>query len=413
MTKYGCIGERLPHSFSKEIHEKIGEYNYELIELTPAELQKFMEKADFSGINVTIPYKQAVIPYLYEISPAAEKIGAVNTVVNRGGKLYGYNTDFGGMKALIKKNKIEAAGKKALILGTGGTAKTASAVLQSLGVKSFKKVSRHPSDGEISYDEVYQNYADTELIVNTTPVGMFPKTDNAPIEVENFPNLRSLVDVIYNPLKTRLVRNAEKFGVTAVGGLYMLVAQAVLAAEIFTEKSFGEDVIDSIYNDILKLKLNLTLIGMPGSGKTTVGEILAHRMSRKFLDTDRLIIEKIGMPIAEYFEKFGEAAFRKIETEVIKEASKIGGRVIATGGGAVLNPQNIDELKSNGRIYFLDRPLERLVPTADRPLANSAEVIKKRYEERYSKYLDAADETIKMSESADDNADFIMREWNK
>lgn len=391
----------------------IGKYDYELVELTPSELPRFMETAEFSGINVTIPYKQAVIPYLYKISPAAEKIGAVNTVVNRGGKLYGYNTDFGGMKALFEKNGIDAVGKKALILGTGGTAETAAAVLESLGVAQFCKVSRHPSGSEISYTAAYSRCRDTELIVNTTPCGMFPKIDDAPIDVGEFPELRYLVDVIYNPIKTLLVRTAQAANVTAVGGLYMLVAQAVLAAEIFTGSPVGGNLIDEIYGKILNSKLNLVLIGMPGSGKTTVGKILAERLGREFSDTDDIIVKKIGMPIAEYFERFGEPEFRRLESEVIKELSKTGGKVIATGGGAVLDPKNIDALKANGRVIFLDRPLEKLVPTADRPLANSAEVIKKRYDERYAKYCGAADEIIKMSESAEENAEYIIRRWNK
>ena len=410
--EYGCIGQRLPHSFSRTIHEKIGGYDYVLKELDPAELADFMAEHDFLGINVTIPYKQAVIPYLQELSPAAAKIGAVNTVMNRGGRLCGFNTDHAGMIALAKKAEISFAGKKVLILGSGGTAKTADAAARDLGAAEIRRVSRTAKEGALSYAEAVRQHADADIIINTTPVGMYPQADAAPIDLSPFSGLSGLLDAVYNPLRTRLVLDAKRRGINAAGGLYMLVAQAVRAAELFTGSAYGQEVIDRIYDEVRSAKEDLVLIGMPGSGKTTVGRALAEKLGREFIDTDKLIEEKAGMAITDIFASRGETAFRDLESAVIKEAAARTGCVIATGGGAVLRESNTDALRGNGKIIFLDRAPDCLVPTADRPLADTAEKMRRLYEERYPLYEKAADLRINTENTPDEAVWEIMR-WIK
>ena len=392
--EYGCIGKKLPHSFSKIIHEKIGDYSYKLVELTEDELPVFMEKRDFKAINVTIPYKEAVIPYLYELSDTAKSIGAVNTIVNRDGRLYGYNTDFYGMTALIKKNNIDFNGKKVAVLGTGGTSKTAAAVAKNLGAKSVIKVSRSKTENTVTYDELYENNADTDIIINTTPVGMFPQIYASPVDLSRFTSLSGVIDAVYNPLETKLVADAKSCGISSESGLYMLVAQAIKAYEIFMDKTAPENLLDDIFNDVKANKQNIVLIGMPGSGKTTIGQAVAEKLGRDFIDTDVEIKKNIKIEISDYFSQYGEEKFRDIETQVIKDISTRSGAVIATGGGAVLKQENVDALKMNGIIYFLDRPLEQIVPTSDRPTASSREAIEKRYSERYGIYKSSADKSV-------------------
>lgn len=388
--EYGCIGEKLSHSFSKIIHGKLTDYKYELKEIAKEDLDSFLKTADFKAINVTIPYKQAVIPYLYYISETAKKIGAVNTVVNKNGKLYGYNTDFLGLSALIKKQNLSLQNKKVLILGSGGTSKTAKVVAEDLGAKTVLRVSRNALDGAITYEEAY-THTDTYAIINTTPVGMYPNIGKSSIELSKFKNLSLVVDAVYNPLSSKLITDAKSLGIKAEGGLYMLVAQAVFAAEKFIETKFDQTEIDRIFGEILLDKKNIVLTGMPSCGKTTIGRLVAENLGKTFIDTDEEIIKKAGMPIPEIFEKFGEERFRQIESEVIKEISALQSSVIATGGGAVLNPLNIAFLKENGTIVFIDRPLEKLITTDDRPLSSSRELLEKRYKERYGIYNSTCD----------------------
>ena len=399
--KYGLIGEKLGHSFSKNVHSKIADYEYELCEIAKDDLDGFMKSRDFCGINVTIPYKEAVIKHLDFVSEEAKEIGAVNTVVNKNGKLYGYNTDFYGLKSLIEKNDIEICGKTALILGSGGTSKTANAVLKSLGVKEIFTVSRNGGEGYITYEEAYSKNA--QVIINTTPVGMYPKTNDQPIKLDSFNNLEAVVDVVYNPLKTKLIIDAQSRGIKAAGGLYMLYAQAVKAAEIFCNKEIKADV----FNEILKEKQNIVLIGMPSCGKTTLGKMLAEGFNKKFIDTDEEIIKKTGITIPEIFEKHGEEYFRNLESEVIKELSQNQSLVIATGGGAILRRENIELLKQNGKIIFIDRPLDLLITTLDRPLSRNRELLEERYFERYATYCFSCDVRINADSDINTNLERV------
>lgn len=391
---YGCIGEHLPHSFSKEIHNRIGDYDYILHEIPMGELDAFMEKKDFKAINVTIPYKQDVIPHLAYINDTAKAIGAVNTIVNRDGELYGYNTDFAGMTDLINRIGISLQGKKVLILGTGGTSKTANAVARSMNAREVITVSRKKTDVYVDYEQAVTDHSDAQIIINTTPCGMFPNTDGCPIDIDLFPSLEGAVDAIYNPLRTNFISKCKAKGIKAEGGLYMLVAQAVRAYEFFFDTKADDDLTDRIYNGLSAEKENIVLTGMPGSGKSTVGKALAEKLGRQFTDTDELIVNMAGMPITDIFAKYGEAYFRDLETKAIKEAAKNSNAVIATGGGAILRDENIYLLKMNGKIYFLDRSLEKLIPTDDRPLASDREAIVKRYNERIDRYIATADVKI-------------------
>lgn len=392
--EYGCIGKKLTHSFSKIIHNKLADYEYELCEIPENELADFMTRADFKAINVTIPYKQAVIPFLHCISDTAKRIGAVNTVVNKNGRLYGYNTDFSGMRALILRQGVSLKGKKVLILGSGGTSKTAYAVAENLGAAEVYRVSRNGNAGAITYEEAYKRHSDAQAIINTTPCGMYPAIGESAVDTERFPDLSSVTDAVYNPLSSALVVSAREKGINAVGGLYMLVAQAAFAAEKFIDISVPEEKTEEIYRSILSQKKNIVLIGMPGCGKTTIGKRLAAELGKKFIDTDSEIIKEINMPISDYFARFGEESFRRLESEVIKRISAEQSAVTATGGGAVLNRENIRLLKENGTVVFIDRPIEKLVTSSDRPLSSDREMLKKRYDERYGLYCSSADKKI-------------------
>lgn len=392
--EYGCIGEKLGHSFSAEIHAQLFDYSYELREIPRGELDAFLRARDFRAINVTIPYKQAVIPYLDEIGETARKIGAVNTVVNRGGRLYGYNTDFTGMRALLARNHFDLSGKKVLILGSGGTSKTALAVAESLGASQIKRVSRSGRDGCITYEEALRRDTDAQVILNTTPCGMYPAIGESPVGLSAFGRISAVADVIYNPLRSALVLAAKQRDIPAAGGLYMLVAQAVAAAEKFTGQTLPESRTGEVYQRIFAEKENIVLTGMPGCGKTTVGKLLAAALGRELVDTDEEIVRRAGMPVTEIFSAFGESGFREKEAAVIRETAARQGLVIATGGGAVLRPENVALLKENGRLFFLDRPLEKLVTTADRPLSSDREKLQRRYEERYGLYCACADTRI-------------------
>lgn len=392
--KYGLIGEKLSHSFSKEIHKRLCQYDYELLEIEESELQSFFKEKSFIGINVTIPYKTSVIKYLDFIDDAAKEIGAVNTVVNKGGKLYGYNTDAFGLKSLIQSNGIEIKGKKVLILGGGGTSKTALFVAKNMGAKEIIRVSRTKHPDFVTYSEAKLRHNDSEVIINTTPVGMYPKTKEMPIDISGFNNLQAAVDVIYNPLNSRLVLSAKEKGIKAVGGLYMLVAQAHRSAELFSTESIDCKRIDEIYAELLRKKQNIVLIGMPSAGKTTVGSMLSKTLNMPFFDSDDVITLKTGKTPAEIIKTQSEAVFRQIESEIVCELSLKNHAIIATGGGVPTVAGNVTALKQNGRIYYIDRPIDLLESTPDRPLSSCKDDLILLYHKREKLYINAADKRI-------------------
>ena len=412
--EYGLIGEHLGHSFSKEIHELRKKYTYEICEIERTNLDTFMKEKTFKAINVTIPYKQQVIPYLDYIDDKALSIGAVNTIVNKNNKLYGYNTDYLGLKSLITTNNISVKDKKVLLLGNGGTSKTARTVLKDLGVNEINIVDIIKNENVLTYEEAIKYHNDSEIIVNTTPCGMYPKNDDCPVDINLFEKLEAVVDVVYNPMKTTIVSNALKKGLKAVSGLYMLVAQAVYASNIFLSEEKTQNEIETeierIYKIIKKQKENIVLIGMPSCGKTTIGQNLATILNKEYVDTDNLIEETIKMPIKDFLTKENESGFRDIEEEIIKEISKKNNKVISTGGGIIKRKVNINRLKQNATIIFIDRPLELLQATSSRPLSSNKNDLEKLYNERYQIYKDSADIIIKNDSTIENVINNILNE---
>lgn len=412
--EYGLLGKVLAHSFSPEIHALIGDYDYKLTELTEDKVEGFLKERDFKAINVTIPYKQTVMPFLDEISESAKAIGAVNTVVNRDGKLYGYNTDFDGLKALAESLIPDLKGLKVLILGSGGTSHTAQAVAKAMGAKEIVVASIMGEEGTVSYDEARSLHNDADFLINTTPCGMYPNIHTVATDLDVFDNLKAVADVVYNPLRTELVMRAKEKGIPAKGGLYMLTMQGIKAAEHFFSKEIEKEKAEEIFNTIIKRRENIVLTGMPSSGKTTVGKMLSAELDRPFYDVDEMIIKRAGCEISEIFEAHGEKYFRDLEAAVIaEEVAPVTGAVIATGGGAILREENIKNLKKNGKVVFLDRDLELLTPTSDRPTASDLEAMKKRYEQRYDIYTSTADIKVNGSLSAEDVAETVKEEFFK
>ena len=391
--KYGLIGEHLGHSFSKQIQTRIAEienvkdYDYQLVELDKEEFKEFMEKKDFKGINVTIPYKKDVIPYLDEMDESAKAIGAVNTIINVDGKLKGYNTDFGGFLYMVKAHNVHMEGKKVLIIGNGGACAAVKAVCKHENAKDIVIVSRSANRGAIGYDEMYTSHLDADIVVNTSPVGMFPNIANAPIDVSWFHKLECVLDVVYNPILTRLCFEAQEADIKRVIGLEMLIAQAKYTFEIFESMSFDDSIIDEIKKEMLKDRCNIVLIGMPSAGKTTIGKMLEEKLGKEFFDLDDMIIAKAGKSIPEIFQESGEAGFRAIETEVAIEASKMNNKIIATGGGVVKHKVNMDFLRLNGITIFIDRDIDKLISSdPNRPLSSSKQALQQMYKERYPLY---------------------------
>ena len=407
MKQYGCIGKKLTHSFSKEIHARLADYEYNLIELDEQQLQPFFESKDFAAINVTIPYKQAVIPYLDEVSDIAQRIGAVNTVVNRNGKLCGYNTDYYGIKALIERVGLELQDKKVLVLGTGGTSKTACLAAADMGARAVLTVSRRKTDLHIDYAQAVAEHADAQIIINTTPVGMYPDCASVPIDVAAFASLEGVIDAVYNPLCTNLVLDAKARGIKAEGGLYMLVMQAVAAVEIFLDTKIAKDAANRVFADVYAAKENIVLTGMPGSGKSTVGKLLAPD-GYTFTDTDAEIEKRCGCTIKELIAQKGESYFRDIETEVIRDLSDRSCMIISTGGGAILREQNVRCLQRNGKLFFLDAALTRIRATDDRPLSDTEDKLIALYNQRIPLYRATADVTVPDMETPQAEAAYIL-----
>ena len=402
--EYGLIGEKLGHSHSPRIHRLLGGgYDYQLREIAPADLPAFLAAGEFRGLNVTIPYKQAVLPCCGELGEGARRIGCVNTLVRRAdGTLFGDNTDYYGFCATLRRGGVDPAGRRCLVLGSGGTSLTARQALLDLGAASVDRVSRR---GALNYETVYDRQ-DAEIVVNTTPVGMYPNNGAAPLDLSRVPALRGAADVVYNPLRTAFLLQAEALGVPRAGGLPMLVAQAARAARLFTGRPVEEERTEAVLRQMALELTNLVLIGMPGSGKTTVGRLLAARLNRPFIDADARVAEQAGLPIPEIFRREGEDGFRRRETAVLAELGRGSGAVIATGGGAVLREENWPLLRQNGWICRLRRPVERLA-TAGRPLSVSLERLRAMEAEREDRYRRFAQYEADNTGPAEDTAGTI------
>ena len=401
---YGLLGEHLPHSFSPQIHLALGNHDYNLFEVAPKNLEAFMKEHNFKGINVTIPYKKAVIPYLDVISPEAQKIGAVNTITVRDGKLYGDNTDYFGFVYMLKKSGISVKGKKTVVLGGGGASATVQAVLHDFGAKEVIVVDLNT---ENNYQNLYLHY-DGEIIVNTTPVGMYPNNLKSLVNLDDFKNLSGVLDVVYNPLKTKLILDAEERNIPCSAGLSMLVAQAKKAHEIFFNTKIETSVCEKIENILKKQMCNIVLIGMAGCGKSTIGKVLAEKLNKELVDTDQMIENVENMPIPEIIEKFGEVHFRNCENAAVILAGREKECIIATGGGVITRPENYNPLKQNGIIVFINRDAD-LLPTNGRPLSQMHGV-KALYEKRMPLYRQFADVEVDGNGTVEEVADRIIKE---
>ena len=382
----GLIGEKLGHSFSPAIHGKLADYEYRLYELSPEQLGPFLEKKEFDGLNVTIPYKKTVIPYCDELTEAAKSIGSVNTIVKRAdGTLLGHNTDYDGIMWLLKNAGAQVLGKKAVVLGTGGASLTVQAALRNLGAAQVVVISR---SGEDNYENIAR-HSDAKILINATPVGMYPKTGVSPVSLDTFTALEGVFDVVYNPAKTQLLLEAEKRGIPCANGLGMLVAQAKAACERFTGQPVADEKVYTIKAEMERTTRNVMLIGMPGSGKSTVGAALAESLGRRLVDVDERIVELAGCSIPEIFAKDGEEGFRQIEHQALCEVSKESGLVIATGGGVVTRPENLDPMRQNSLIVWLLRDTA-LLPKDGRPLSQ-ANSLTEMFKVREPLYRAAAD----------------------
>lgn len=400
--KCGLLGRKLGHSYSPQIHALLGDYSYSLFEKEPEALGDFLRQGDFTGINVTIPYKKDVIPFLDEISPIAERLGSVNTIVRRAdGSLYGHNTDYFGFASMVKHSGISVERKKCLVLGSGGTSNTVKNALHDLGAEVVI-ISR---SGENNYQNL-SRHKDASVIVNATPVGMYPNTGVSPIDLTVFPHLEGVLDVIYNPAKTQLLLDAEKLGIPHENGLWMLVAQAKEASECFSDSTVDDGVIQQIYKGLSAQMKNIILIGMPGCGKTTVSSALAAKTGRTAVDADEELVKLAGESIPEIFAQDGEEAFRALETQVLSQLGKQSGLIISTGGGCVTRQRNYPSLHQNGTIFYLKRSLE-LLPTQGRPLSqqNPLELL---YAQRREQYLAFSDFVIDNNGSLEQTVSAIL-----
>ena len=383
--RYGLLGRKLGHSYSPMIHGMLG-CEYGLFEREPEAVADFLKNGDFDGINVTIPYKKDVLPYLDEIDPLALRLGAVNTIVRRNGRLKGYNSDYFGFLSMVRRTGIDVSGKKAIVLGSGGASATVQAVLEDLGA-AVVVISRK---GENNYDNLHL-HADAALLVNATPVGMYPNTGAAPVDVSRFPALEGVLDVIYNPARTQLLLDSERLGIPAYNGLWMLVAQAVQSSRWFQDKELPDSLIADIHRALRDQMENIALIGMAGCGKSTVGRQLARETGRKFVDADAEIEALAGTTIPEIFAQDGEEEFRRLETQVLSDLGKQSALVIATGGGCVTRQENYPLLHQNSRILWIRRDPARL-PTAGRPLSQKTApaVLYEQRKPMYAAFADAA-----------------------
>ena len=388
MLKCGLLGQKLGHSYSPAIHGMLADYDYQLFEREPEQLEDFLKNGPWDGINVTIPYKKAVLPYCAELSDTARRIGSVNTMIRRpDGSLYGDNTDAYGFESLVKKSGIDVRGKKALVLGSGGASVTVVAVLKMLGAESVTVISR---GGEDNYDNL-DKHADARIIANTTPVGMYPNNGQAAVDLAQFPRCEGVLDVVYNPAHTALLLQAEKLGIPCAGGLYMLVAQAKRSSELFTGRSIPDSEIGRIEKLLSGRMKNIVLVGMPSSGKSTLAAALGEKLGRPVYEADALIEQEAGMDIPAIFARGGEESFRKLETEILSRLGKLSGAVISTGGGCVTREENYDLLHQNGTILWLKRSTEKLDKTG-RPLSlkNDLNEMYQKREPMYRRFADAA-----------------------
>jgi len=403
MLHCGLLGEKLGHSYSPKIHSMLGDYEYLLYERSPEELENFLTNGDWDGLNVTIPYKKAVIPYCSSLSETAKKLGSVNTIVKLpDSSLYGDNTDAYGFECMVRSCGVDITGKKAIVLGSGGASVTVCAVLSQMGAANITVISRNGKD---NYKNLSLHF-DAEIIVNTTPVGMYPKNGQSPIDLSLFPDCKCVLDIVYNPARTALILQAEKLGIPCKSGLHMLVAQAKRSSDLFIGENRDDSIINPIEKSVGVSLENIAVIGMPGSGKSSVSALLGERLNRKVYEVDELIVDKAGMTIPEIFQKYGEVRFREIETAVLDEIGKLSGIIISTGGGCVTREENYPLLHQNSKIVWILRNIHHL-PKDGRPISlkSDLEVL---YDQRREQYGYFSDFTVNNDGNIDDTVDNIL-----
>lgn len=397
--KFGLLGGHLGHSWSPQIHGMLADYDYRLYEVEPDALDEFLRTTDLDGMNVTIPYKKDVLPYCAELSDAARHIGSVNTLVRTPAGWRGDNTDYAGFRYIVEHSGVDVRGKKALVFGTGGASLAVKAALTDMGADPIASISRSGKNNYVNLSR----HRDAQILVNATPLGMYPDTGAAPASVADFPQCEGVYDVVYNPQRTAFLLEAERLGIPCAGGLGMLVAQACRSGEQFAGKPIPDSKIEEIMSTLSRQITNVVLIGMPGCGKSAVGRTLAKRLGRPLLDADGEIEKEAGMTIPAIFEAEGEAGFRRRETAVLSQLGKGSGAIIATGGGCVTVPENYPLLHQNGTIVWLKRDLSKL-PSAGRPLSlkNSAATLYAQRKEKYESFADiAVDNNGPLSETID------------
>lgn len=412
--KRGLVGVDLTNNFTKLVSEKFNFHEFEMVEMSKQQLFELLKSKDFESLNITFPYKKDVLDYIDVFSDNAKRIQAVDTIVNKDGKLYGYNTDYSAFMYMINKHDISLKDKKILILGNGGTCAAVKIAAQDLGASEIIVVDVEDSEGAVSYIDCFAQHLDSEIVINTSPIGMSPDIDNAPIAMNLFHSCEAVIDLIYNPILTKLGFDAQECGFKRIIGIEMLVAQTKHAVEIFTGKEIDEETVNKVIHETLIEQCNIVLIGMPSAGKTTIGKMLQDRLGKKFVDLDDVVVEKAKMPIPEIFAKSGEAGFRKLESMVALELSKMNNTVIGTGGGTIKNKINMDYLRLNGITIFIDRDLDKLVSAdPNRPLSSSKEALKILHDERRPLYQKYAAAIVLNNSNIEETVEEIIRAYHK
>lgn len=408
------VGADISNNFTKLVSEKFGLQDYEMVNMRKEELFSLLEKKDFDCINITFPYKKKVMPYIDVLSEHAEMIQAVDTIVHKDGKLYGYNTDYDAFLFMIKRHNISFVDKKILILGNGGTCAAVKVIAKELGAREIVVVDTQESEGAISYIDCFAQHLDSEILINTSPIGMSPDIDNAPITMNLFSKCEAVIDLIYNPILTKLGFDAQECGLKRIIGMEMLVAQTKHAVEIFTGQKISEEELNRIIHETLIEQCNIVLIGMPSAGKTTIGKMLSTRLGKTFYDLDDVVVEKANMKIPEIFAKSGEAGFRKLESMTALELSKLNNTVIGTGGGTIKNKANMDYLRLNGITIFIDRDLDKLISSdPNRPLSSSKEALKTLHKERLPLYQKYAAAVVLNNSNIEETVENIIQAYHR
>ena len=412
--KRGLIGKDLRGNFTQRVSNAFGLSNYEMVEMNEEQVIDFVKEKNFEGINITFPYKKLIYDYVDVLSKNAQKIKAVDTIIVKDGKTYGYNTDYDSFYYLIKRHNINFKNKKVLILGNGGSSSAVQVIAKEMKASEINVVDIVESEGSISYIECFAKHLNSDIVINTSPVGMSPDILNAPIAMSLFSNCEAVIDLIYNPILTTLGFNAQELGITRVIGIEMEVAQTKYAVELITGQKISDDRIDEVIHEILIEKCNIVLIGMPSAGKTSIGQLLSKRLNKPFIDLDDVVVEKAKMPIPEIFAQSGETGFRKLESMVAVELSTLNNVIIATGGGTVKNKANMDSLRLNGIVFFIDRDLDKLISSdPNRPLSSSKEALRTMHKERYPLYQKYSNVVVFNNEEMDKTVEDIVKGFHE